>query len=264
MDNRPIGMFDSGLGGLTVFAEVKKKIPKEQIIYLGDTKRFPYGSKSKEAIINISRQCVEFLIKKNVKAIIIACGTATSQSIDVLQKEYDIPIIGIIQPTITDLKEKGINGKVGVLATKGTIRSDAWKTKLVEQIKDAQVVNVPAPILAPLAESGWIRNQVAEAAIHEYMKPLKEVKHLILGCTHYPLFTPLIQKELGKQVEIINTGEKLANYLEKILRKHNLQAEEKKEKNKLYLTDIEETFVETAKLFLPNEDILKTIEKIDF
>lgn len=263
MDNRPIGMFDSGLGGLTVYAEMKKKIPDEQIIYLGDTKRFPYGSKSKKTIIEISRQCVEFLIQKNVKLIVIACGTATSQSIEILQKEYEIPIIGIIQPTIEELKNRKEKGKIGIIATKGTIQSDAWRIKLLEQIEGIEVINNPTPLLAPLAESGWINNKVAEAAIEEYMKPLKEINHLILGCTHYPLFTPLIRKALGEEVEIINTGEKVASYLQEVLQKDNMRTEKRKKEDKIYLTDIEETFIETAKLFLPNEKILQEIEKIE-
>jgi len=263
MDNRPIGMFDSGIGGLTVFEEVKKKNPKEQIIYLGDTKRFPYGSKSKESIIEISKQCVEFLIQNNVKLIIIACGTATSQAIEVLQQEYDIPIIGIIQPTIEELKSKESKGKIGVIATKGTIRSDAWRTNLIKQIQEIEVINNPTPLLAPLAECGWIDNKVAEAAVYEYMKELKDVDKLILGCTHYPLFTPLIRKELGEKVEIINTGEKVAEYLKRFLEKNDMQSKERKSKDKIYLTDIEEAFIETARIFLPNKEILEEIEKIE-
>lgn len=263
MDNRPIGMFDSGIGGLTVLEEIKKQNPKEKIIYLGDTKRFPYGSKSKEAIIEISKQCVEFLIKKNVKLIVIACGTATSQSIEVLQREYNIPIIGIIQPTISELKSKMANGKIGVIATKGTIRSDAWRKNLVEQIKEIEVINNATPLLAPLAECGWIHNEVAKNAIHEYMKPLKDVNKIILGCTHYPLFTPLIRKELGEKVEIINTGEKLANYLQMFLMENDMLTEEKQEEDKIYLTDIDESFAETAKVFLTDKEILERIEKVE-
>lgn len=263
MDNRPIGMFDSGIGGLTVFEEVKKLNPREQIIYLGDTRRFPYGSKSKEAIIEISKQCVEFLINKNVKLIVIACGTATSQTIEVLQKEYDIPIIGIIQPTIEDLKEKKVEGKVGVIATKGTIKSDAWRRNLLNQIEGIQVINNPTPLLAQLAECGWIDNKVAEDAIHEYMKPLKDVNKIILGCTHYPLFIPLIKKELGEGTEIINIGEKLAQYLQMFLKENNMLTDKNGEKDKIFLTDIDETFSETAKVFLTNKEILHEIQKVE-
>lgn len=263
MDNRPIGMFDSGIGGVTVFEEVKKQNPQEQIIYLGDTKRFPYGSKSKEAIIEISKQCVEFLIEKNVKLIIIACGTATSQAIEILQKEYDIPIIGIIQPTILELKSKKAKGKIGVIATAGTIRSDAWRMNLLKQLEEIEVINNPTPLLAPLAECGWIDNKVAENAIHEYMVPLKDVNKIILGCTHYPLFIPIIRKELGENVEIINIGEKLAKYLKTFLEENDIAADEKQNKDKIYLTDIDESFADTAKVFLTNKEILNEIEKVE-
>lgn len=263
MDNRPIGMFDSGVGGLTVLAEVKKIVPNETIIYLGDTKRFPYGSKSKETMIEISKQCVEFLMKKNVKLVIIACGTATSQCIEVLQKEYSIPIIGIIQPTISEIKNGKKRGTIGVIATKGTIQSGSWKTHLLEQIEEIEVIDESTPLLAPLAECGWITNKVAQEAIHEYMKPLKEVNQLILGCTHYPLFTSLIQKELGENVEIINTGEKLAKYLKKFLQQTQIECKDKIEKDQIYLTDMEESFIETAKIFLPNKEILEKIRKIN-
>ena len=263
MDNRPIGMFDSGIGGLTVYEEVKKQNPNEQIIYLGDTKRFPYGSKSKEAIIEISKQCVEFLIKKNVKLIIIACGTATSQALEIIQKDYNIPIIGIIQPTIEKLKKKKETGKIGVIATKGTIKSDAWRIALLNNIKGVEVINNPTPLLAPLAECGWVNNKVAESAISEYMKPIKDVDKIILGCTHYPLFTQLIKKELGDNVEIINIGEKLAKYLQKYLNDNDILSKEIQHKDKIYLTDIDETFAETAEIFLTNKEILNEIEKVE-
>lgn len=263
MDNRPIGMFDSGIGGLTVFEEVKKQNPNEKIIYLGDTKRFPYGSKSKETIIEISKQCVEFLINKNVKLIVIACGTATSQALEILQKEYDVPIIGIIQPTISELKRNNTKGRIGVIATVGTIKSDAWRSNLLKQIEEIEVINNPTPLLAPLAECGWINNKVAESTIYEYMKPLKGIDKIILGCTHYPLFTPLIKKELGDNVEIINIGERLAKYLKKFLKENEIYTNEKQAKDKIYLTDIDDAFAETAKIFLSNKEILDDIEKVE-
>lgn len=254
MDNRPIGMFDSGVGGLTVLKEVKNLLPNEEIIYLGDTKRFPYGSKSKESIIEISRNCVKFLVSKNVKLVIIACGTATSQSIDVLQKEFDIPIIGIIEPTIEYLKENvQEKEKIGVIATQGTIRSKAWEKNILESINNVEVISQETPLLATMAEQGWTNNKVAKYTIKEYMKQFKKINRLILGCTHYPMFEELIKKELKKKVDIINTGEKVATYVKKYLEDNNMQNNGTKKKNTIYLTDTESNFINIAKNLLQEE-----------
>lgn len=254
MDTRPIGMFDSGVGGLTVLKEVKRVLPNEEIIYLGDTKRFPYGSKSKEAIIEASRNCVKFLISKNVKLIVIACGTATSQSLDVLKKEFDIPIIGIINPTIDYLKEN-VKSKetIGVIATQGTIRSKAWEEKILEKIPNAQVKSEETPLLATMAEQGWTNNKVAKYTIKEYMKCFKKINRLILGCTHYPLFELLIKKELNKKVDIINTGEKVAIYLKKYLQDEKMENDNKEKDFRIYLTDRETNFSDVAKKLLEQE-----------
>lgn len=254
MDLRPIGMFDSGVGGLTVLKEVKKLLPNEEIIYLGDTKRFPYGSKSKESIIEISRNCVNYLVSKDVKLIIIACGTATSQSIDVLKKEFDIPIIGIIEPTIEYLKESVTEKeKIGVIATQGTIRSKAWEKNILKSIKNSEVISQETPLLATMAEQGWTNNKVAKYTIKEYMKQFKKVNRLILGCTHYPMFEELIRKELRRKVDIINTGEKVATYVKRYLQENDLQNDEKEKKNTIYLTDTESNFVNIAKTLLQKE-----------
>lgn len=254
MDTRPIGMFDSGVGGLTVLKEVKRVLPNEEIIYLGDTKRFPYGSKSKEAIIEASRNCVKFLISKNVKLIVIACGTATSQSLDALKKEFDIPIIGIIKPTIDYLQEN-VKSKetIGVIATQGTIRSKAWEEKILEKIPNAQVKSEETPLLATMAEQGWTNNKVAKYTIKEYMKCFKKINRLILGCTHYPLFELLIKKELNKKVDIINTGEKVAIYLKKYLQDEKIENNNKEKDFRIYLTDRETNFSDVAKKLLEQE-----------
>ena len=254
MDTRLIGMFDSGVGGLTVLKEVKKLLPNEGIIYLGDTKRFPYGSKSKESIIEISRNCVKFLVSKNVKLIIIACGTATSQSIDVLKKEFDVPIIGIIKPTIEYLKENvKQKEKIGVIATQGTIRSKAWENNILEQINKVEVISEETPLLATMAEQGWTNNKVAKYTIKEYMKKFKKVNRLILGCTHYPMFEELIKKELSKKVDIINTGEKVATYIQKYLEENKMQNDNTKKDDLIYLSDTESNFINIAKNLLQEE-----------
>ncbi len=268
MDKRPIGIFDSGVGGMTVLRQIKKHLPNEDLIYLGDTKNFPYGDKSKETIIKLSTKCIEFLISQDVKMVIIACGTATSQAIEKVKKIYRLPIEGIINPTVQDIKRNAIkeNLYIGVIATEGTIRSNKWQEELQKEMKGVEVINKACPLLAPMAEQGWINNKVAREAIKEYMKPFQNQKidKLILGCTHYPLFCDLIREELGKNVEIINTGEKIAKYLKEYL--GNTEMENSKQhvgKSKYYLTDIECNFVEVANRLLKYETLEKKIQKIN-
>ena len=245
MDNRPIGMFDSGVGGITVFQEVRKKLPNEDIIYIGDTASFPYGSKSKETIIELTKKRIEDLIQKNVKLIVIACGTATSQALEEVKKLYDVPIIGIIEPTIEYLQKKNYHN-IGVIATTGTIRSKGWQKAINDKIPNCLIQAKACPLLAPMAEEGWIENEIAKLTVHEYMKEMKNVEALILGCTHYPLFRELIVSEV-----------------ELYIQEHNLKNMKNSEANyQIYLTDTECNFIEVAKILLKDEDIVRHIQKI--
>ena len=185
MDNRPIGIFDSGIGGITVFSEIANDFPSENIIYLGDTAKFPYGGKSKETIIELTKENINFLMKYNVKLIVIACGTATSQALEEMQKIYDIPIIGIIEPTVNNIIDESVH-KIGVIATEGTINSNSWENNIKSKNSNIQVINKACPLLAPMAEEGFTENEIARLVIKEYMKELKNegLDKLILGCTH--------------------------------------------------------------------------------
>ena len=260
MDKRPIGMFDSGVGGLTVLKEVIKNNPNENIVYLGDTKRFPYGSKSKESIIELTKQGINFLISKGVKAVVIACGTATSQALEEVQKCYDIPIIGIINSAVDYIKDKSYK-EIGVIATTGTIRSKGWENKIKQVIPDAKILNRACPLLAPMAEEGWTDNEIARLTIKEYLKGFESIDCLVLGCTHYPLFKKFIQQELGENIDIINTGEMLSKHLEDILIQNNLQ-NDKSEKGeyRIYLTDTEDNFVNVASKLLKDENVSSKIK----
>lgn len=254
MNKGAIGIFDSGVGGLTVFSEIRKKLPKENVIYLGDTKNFPYGNKSKEEIIKFSKENVETLIKKGVKIIVIACGTATSQAFEGLKEEYEIPIIGIIEPTVNYIKTREIK-EIGVIATEGTIKNGAWEKQLKEKIHDIKVINKACPMLATIAEEGRAKSEEGKMAIKEYMEPFKErhTDKIILGCTHYPIYEELIRKELGYDVELINTGITVAQYLEKYLKDNNLENNTPKEQEEIFLTKPEQEF----------KNIAKNIMKID-
>ena len=255
MNNKAIGVFDSGVGGLTVLAEIRKNLPNENIIYLGDTKNFPYGSRSKEEIIEFAIQNVETLIQKNVKIIVIACGTATSQALETLKQKFDIPIIGIIEPTVEYVKNQDYQ-EIGVIATEGTIRSGAWEQKLKEKMPEIKVINKACPMLATIAEEGKAQSQEGRQVIKEYMKPFKEkqINKIILGCTHYPIYEKIIREELGYEVELINTGVTVSKYLKKYLKENQLENKEHNKKEMIFLTKPEKEFKNIAKNIL-NENL---------
>ena len=224
VDNRAIGIFDSGMGGITVLSQLIKELPKEKFLYLADTKNFPYGGKSKEEILALTKNNIEILINRQVKMIVIACGTATSQAIEVLKEKFDIPIIGIIEPTVKYIKNQKFD-KVGVIATEGTIKNGAWERKLKDEIPNIQVVNKACPMLATIAEEGKAKSKEGRKVIKEYMIPFKEkrVNKIILGCTHFPIYEQIIREELEYDVELINTGKFVSLELEQILKKNNLE-----------------------------------------
>ena len=256
MDNRPIGMFDSGVGGLTVYEEIKKKLPNEKIIYLGDTKEFPYGSKSKQSIIELTKNNIEFLLKYNVKLIIIACGTATSQALEEVRKIYRVPIIGIIEPTVKYIKQEENYNNIGIIATRGTIRSNTWEKSIKEKIENINVYNKECPLLAPMAEEGWTDNEIAKLTIKEYLNNFPKLDALILGCTHYPLFEKIIKEQMP-ETDIINTGKIIAKYLEENIEKseNNINIEEE-----IYLTDTECNFIQMANKILGHNVEIKEVE----
>lgn len=251
MDNRPIGIFDSGVGGITVLKEIHKQLPNEHLIYLGDTKNFPYGNKNKEEIIKFAIQNVEYLIKKNVKIIVIACGTATSQAIEILQNKFEIPIMGIIEPTVEYVKNKNYN-KIGVIATEGTIRNGAWENKLKEKIQNIEVINKACPMLATIAEEGRATGEEGRKAIKEYMEIFKKnkINKIILGCTHFPIYEQLIRDELEYEVELINTGKTVAKKLKKYLKEKELLKEKENSKIEINLTKEEKEFTKIAQNIL--------------
>lgn len=255
MNNKAIGIFDSGVGGLTVLAEIRKTLPNENIIYLGDTKNFPYGNRSKEEIIEFAIQNIETLIERQVKVIVIACGTATSQALEVVKEKFDIPIIGIIEPTVEYVKNQNYQD-IGVIATEGTIRSGAWEQKLKEKISGIQVTNKACPMLATIAEEGKAQSAEGRQVIKEYMEPFKEkhIDKIILGCTHYPIYEKIIREELGYEVELINTGVTVSKFLEKYLKENKMENNEKNKKENIYLTKPEKEFEKIAKNIL-NENL---------
>ena len=247
MDTRPIGMFDSGCGGLTVLKEYIKEMPNENFIYYGDTAHLPYGDKSKEKIIEFSKSIIEFLISKNVKMIIIACGTASAQAFDELNSNYNIPIKNIIDPVASSLNDKNI----GIIATKGTIKSTAWENAILKHNPNANVTSIACPLFVPIVEEGFANSEIAYYAVKEYISKFKNknISSLILGCTHYPILSNLIQREIGENVTLINPGIFSAKDTKKYLEENNLlnysNAIGTKE---FYTSDNFELFKENAKI----------------
>ena len=261
MDNRPIGICDSGIGGIVVLSEIIKLLPNENFIYLGDTARFPYGNKSKDNIIKYTKESIEFLIDNGVKAVVVACGTASS-ILSEINKKYEVPVIGIIESVTINNHQK-----IGVIATPRTIASQVWNKYLEKKYPKIEIIGVPCPILAPLAEAGWINNEIARLTIKEYLKPFQNqnISELILGCTHYPLFIDLIKEEL-KDVRLIDLGKELAKYLVNYLNENNLLNQDNLEgKCMINLTDSDDSYLETINNLLKHKIKINQgdIKKID-
>lgn len=224
MDERPIGVFDSGVGGLTVAREIMRQLPSEHMIYFGDTARVPYGNKSKETIIKYSRQIVRFLMTKNVKAIVVACNTATALALQELQQENEIPIIGVIESGAITAAHTTETKNIGVIATESTIRSGMYTSFLRKLDPQITVVSKACPLFVPLVEEGWIEDRVTDEVIARYLHELKdyEVDALILGCTHYPLLRNAIGRYMGEDVKLVNPAYETAKSLKELLTGHDL------------------------------------------
>lgn len=248
----PIGVFDSGIGGLTVVREIMRQLPNEKIIYFGDTARVPYGSKSKDTITRYSRQICRFLMTKEVKTIVVACNTATAYALDELEKEIDLPMIGVLKPGAKVAAETTKNGKVGVIATRATIGSESY-THYIKQINpDATVLGKACPLFVPLVEEGLLEDPVTDEIAMRYLLELKdeEIDTLILGCTHYPLIRKTIGRTMGEGVTLVNPAYETARELKEQLALRNLLNEEKVDlgtnKYQFYVSDGADKFQQFA------------------
>jgi len=254
LNENSVGIFDSGIGGLTVVRQVSKLLPNEKLIYFGDTARVPYGSKSPQVVREFALQDALFLSDKNVKAMIIACNTASAEALDSLQKEFNIPIIGVIKPGAGAAANITKNGKIGVIGTYGTIASGAYKAELLAVDSSLEVESIACPLLVPLVEEGWESEDVTKEILSEYLSPLidKNIDTLILGCTHYPILKPLIQEIVSDKVKLIDSAEASAAELERILNEKGLSAanEESSIEHEYYVSDFPFKFKETAERFL--------------
>lgn len=230
-----IGIFDSGVGGLTVVKEVLKRLPGYQIIYFGDTARIPYGSRSEQFILHYSEKIARWLLKKGAKIIIIACNTSSAWAADALKKEFkEAPIFEVITPAAKDALAKTRNKKIGVIGTRGTIKSSAYSKKLLSLDPEAKVFLKACPLFVPLVEEGWIKEKITEEIAKKYLAALKKknIDVLILGCTHYPLLGRTIKKIVGPGVKIVSSAENVAKEVRELLRSNpGMEKQIKKGKN---------------------------------
>ena len=267
MDARPIGVFDSGLGGLTAVHSLWKILPEENLIYFGDTARVPYGGRSKETILKYARQDVRFLRSFDLKAILIACGTVTTTSLDTLQAENDLPIVGVVEPTCRRALLVTKTKKVGMIATLASVRSGAYEATLRRLDPTVEVICKPCPLFVPLVENGRFRRGdiVIETVAREYLEPLKDtgIDTLILGCTHYPLLTDIIGDIMGPGVTLVSAGEESAFELKRMLKADGLRADESRQgESEFYVSDRAEDFENIASVFL-QENLRHTARRID-
>lgn len=248
LKNAPVGVFDSGVGGLTVMREIMRQIPNESIIYFGDTARVPYGNKSKETVTRFSRQIVHFLKSHQVKTIVVACNTASAYALDELEKECDIPIMGVVKPGAKAAVEATRNGKIGVIATEATIGSGIYSHYIKELKSSATIYGKACPLFVPLVEEGLWEDPVTEEIARRYLAELidNDIDTLILGCTHYPLIRSTVRKVIGEQVTLVNPAYETAIELRKVLADNGLlrEAAPKLGENQyqFYVSDMAEKF----------------------
>ncbi len=267
MDNRPIGVFDSGLGGLTAVRELTKLLPAEDIIYFGDTSRVPYGGRSPQTILKYARQDVRFLLRHDIKAILIACNTADATARQSMQQEFSVPIFGVVEPSARAAAQATENGKIGLIGTKATVASGLYEQIIHAAKPDAEIHTQACPLLVPLVEAGRIHpgDPVIETVVSEYLGDLRAwgCDTLVLGCTHYPLLSKVIGGFMGPDVTLINSGAAAAQAVYRSLDKQGALADPARHGAcRYFVSDSPADFSELASLFLCRA-VRDAVEQID-
>jgi glutamate racemase len=253
VSDAPLGFFDSGVGGLTVVAAVQRLLPDEDILYLGDTARLPYGSKSPETIRRFAEQDTRFLVSKGVKAVVVACNTASAHALASLRGLFDVPLIGVIDAGVEAVLADPAVERVGLIATRGTVQSHAYQHALAQRRTGLVIHAQPAPLLVPLVEEDWLAHPAAESVLKTYLEPLiaKDIDTLLLGCTHYPLLVPLLRRQLPEGVRLVDSAGTCAALLQAELGRLGLMSGKGREGSlEVWLTDLSEEFGALAARFL--------------
>jgi glutamate racemase len=250
MDPRAIGIFDSGVGGLTVFKEMERALPGESLVYLGDTARVPYGTKSAETVVRYSLEAMRFMRRREVKMVVVACNTASSVAIEAMTEEDDLPVLGVITPGAHRSAEMSKSGRIGVIGTRATIGSGAYERAILARRPDAEVSSRPCPLFVPLAEEGWTDNEIALQVAETYLHPFREagIDTLVLGCTHYPLLKEIIGRVMGEGVELVDSAESTAEEVRRRIGDGGNRAEAVE--HRFFVTDMPDPFQAVAERFL--------------
>lgn len=250
----PIGIFDSGIGGLTVVRQIHRRLPNENLIYLGDTARVPYGTKSPATVVRFACEDTQFLLQQNVKAVVVACNTASAWALPTLQQKFDLPIFGVIIPGACAALEKTKTQRIGIIGTSATIRSQAYSKAILARCDTAQVFAHACPLLVPLVEEAWNDHPVTLRVLREYLRPLlrHRIDTLVLGCTHYPLLKAAIRKVTHEKIALIDSAESCALYVKERLAALKLLSTNRKHRGTIqpFVTDEVERFDELAARFL--------------
>ncbi len=253
-DVRPIGVFDSGLGGLTAVRELFRQLPHESVLYFGDTARLPYGNKSKETVTRFSIEIASFLVRQNVKCLVVACNTASSQALEALQGCIDVPVIGVIAPAARAAVAASPHGRIGVVGTLATVGSGAFAHQIAALAPGATVIQRACPLFVPLVEEGWLDHRVTRLVAEEYLTELRhaQLESLILGCTHYPLLAPLLAELMGPGVTLVDSGAEAARATAGLLAERGQLADSREPHHRFFLSDEprRRSFAQVAEAFL--------------
>lgn len=254
VSERPIGVFDSGVGGLTVVSAIQRLLPHEDIVYLGDTARVPYGNKSPETIIRYAQQDVQFLQSQNIKAAVVACNTATAHALDAVRQSYTFPILGVVEPGVEAALAATVNGRIGIIGTMGTIQSGAYQKALLARRPELQLTAQATPLLVSLVEEDWLTHAATHLILAEYLAPLQaaRIDTLVLACTHYPLLKGIIRSILGDEVKLVDSAENMALALQSRLKQDSLLREggQHAGRTRIHVSDLSPHFAPLAKRFL--------------
>jgi glutamate racemase len=263
MNKQAIGVFDSGFGGLTVLKELRKVLPHENVIYFGDTARIPYGTKSKETIIKYSKQNIRFLMRHHVKAIVVACNTASALAVPEVEALFDIPLIGVVEPGARGAVRESKTGRIGVIGTTGTVRSGAYQEAIGRLHPQARIQSTPCPLFVQIVEEGWQDTEIARLTAEKYLEEMKDadVDAMVMGCTHYPILEKTLKQVMGDTVQLVNPARETALAVKKLLEADGMLAGEDNEAEyRFYVSDDPEKFRETGRTIVSIP--MKRVKKI--